>query len=221
MRVNSATCCMRAAPLSRGNVFSRMRSRSMRRSAIAPDGCINLKPNICSFHACVEPVRPCSPAAPETTRQIAPLSCPVGSPSRGRGRFMSAKSPDAIDRLVGRNICIQRLAKGLSQTDLAAQLGVSFQQVQKYERGANRIGAGRLVRIAGTLDVSLLTLFEGIDGAHGPDGPSPQALLAQPLHLSLVQAFSRLDDREVRRALVSLVRHMAQHCPRKGGTVRA
>jgi len=130
---------------------------------------------------------------------------------------MSAKSPDAIDRLVGRNIRIQRLAKGLSQTDLAAQLGVSFQQVQKYERGANRIGAGRLVRIAGTLDVSLLTLFEGIDGAHGPDGPSPQALLAQPLHLSLVQAFSRLEDGEVRRALVSLVRQMAQHHPRKGG----
>jgi len=130
---------------------------------------------------------------------------------------MSAKSPDAIDRLVGRNIRIQRLAKGLSQTDLAAQLGVSFQQVQKYERGANRIGAGRLVRIAGTLDVSLLTLFEGIDGAHGPDGPSPQALLAQPLHLCLVQAFSRLEDGEVRRALVSLVRHMAQHHPRKGG----
>ena len=97
---------------------------------------------------------------------------------------------DAIDRLVGRNMRIQRLAKGLSQTDLAAQLGVSFQQVQKYERGANRIGAGRLVRIAGTLDVSLLTLFEGIDGAHGPDGPSPQVLLAQPLHLCLVQAFS-------------------------------
>src|SRR5262245_37249327 len=207
---------MRAAPLSRGNVFSRMRSRSMRRSAMAPDGCINLKPNICSFQACVVSVRPCS-SRTEATRQIAPLSCPVGSPSRGRGRFMSAKSPDAIDRLVGRNIRIQRLAKGLSQTDLAAQLGVSFQQVQKYERGANRIGAGRLVRIAGTLDVSLLTLFEGIDGAHGPAGPSPQALLAQPLHLSLVQAFSRLEDGEVRRALVSLVRQMAQHHPRKGG----
>jgi len=134
---------------------------------------------------------------------------------------MSAKSPDAIDRLVGRNIRIQRMAKGMSLVELAAQLGVSFQQVQKYERGANRIGAGRLVRIADTLEVSLLTLFEGIDGAHGPDGPSPQALLAQPLHLSLVQAFSRLDDGEVRRALVSLVRQMGQHCPRKGGTVRA
>jgi len=134
---------------------------------------------------------------------------------------MSAKSPDAIDRLVGRNIRIQRLAKGLSQTDLAAQLGVSFQQVQKYERGTNRIGAGRLVRISGALDVSVLTLFEGIDGAHGPDGPSPQALLAQPLHLSLVQAFSRVEDGKVRRALVSLVRHMAQPRPRKAGTLRA
>jgi len=113
------------------------------------------------------------------------------------------------------------MAKGMSLVELAAQLGVSFQQVQKYERGTNRIGAGRLVRVADTLEVSLLTLFEGIDGAHGPDGASPQALLAQPLHLSLVQAFSRLEDGEVRRALVSLVRHMAQHRPRKGGTVRA
>ena len=133
---------------------------------------------------------------------------------------MSAKSPDGIDRLVGRNIRIQRMAKGLSQTDLAAQLGVSFQQVQKYERGTNRIGAGRLMRIAAALDVSVLTLFEGIEGAHGPDGASPQALLAQPLHLSLVQAFSRVEDGEVRRALVSLVRHMAQHCPQKVGPVQ-
>ena len=123
---------------------------------------------------------------------------------------MSQKSPDAIDRLVGHNIRIQRMAKGISQTDLAAQLGVSFQQVQKYERGANRIGAGRLVRIAGALDVSVLTLFDGIDGVHGPDGASPQALLAHPQHLSLVQAFSRVEDRGVRHALVGLVKHMAQ-----------
>src|SRR5262245_52483579 len=102
---------------------------------------------------------------------------------------MSVRSPDAIDRLVGHNIHIQRMAKGISQSDLAGRLGVTFQQVQKYERGANRIGAGRLVRIAGVLDVSLLTLFEGIDGLNGPDGASPQALLADPQHLSLVQAF--------------------------------
>jgi transcriptional regulator with XRE-family HTH domain len=123
---------------------------------------------------------------------------------------MSAKSPDPIDRLVGRNIHIQRMAKGISQVDLAEQLGVSFQQVQKYERGTNRIGAGRLVRIAGVLDVSILTLFEGTDGVHGPNGPSPQALLAHPQHFSLVQAFSRVEDKTVRRAVLELVRTVAQ-----------
>jgi len=126
---------------------------------------------------------------------------------------MSAKSPDALDRLVGRNIRIQRLAKGLSQTEVAEKLGVSFQQVQKYERGRNRIGAGRLVRIAAALEVSLLTLFEGVDSVDGPDGASAQALLAHPQHLSLVQAFSRVADKGTRRALIGLVRQIAE--PRK------
>jgi len=123
---------------------------------------------------------------------------------------MSAKSPDAIDRLVGRNIRIQRLARRLSQTYLGERLGVSFQQVQKYERGRNRIGAGRLAGIAAALEVSLLTLFEGVDGVNGPDGASPQALLAHPQHLSLVQAFSRVADKGTRRALIGLVRQIAE-----------
>jgi len=123
---------------------------------------------------------------------------------------MSAKSPDAIDRLVGRNIRIQRLAKRLSQTYLADQLGVSFQQVQKYEKGRNRMGAGRLFRIAATLEVSLLTLFEGVDDADGPEVASPQALLAHPQHLKLVLAFSRVADKATRRALIGLVRQIAE-----------
>ena len=126
------------------------------------------------------------------------------------GEVMSAKSPDASDHLVGRNIRIQRMAKGLSQTDLAEKLGVTFQQVQKYERGTNRIGAGRLVRIAATLDVSLLVLFEGVDGVNGPDRAPAQALLVHPQHLSLVQAFSRVEDKSTRRALLGLVREIAE-----------
>src|SRR5262245_23266311 len=124
---------------------------------------------------------------------------------------MSAKKPDAIDRLVGNNIHIQRMAKGISQPELAEQLGITFQQVQKYERGTNRVGAGRLVRIAGALDVSILALFEGIDGVHEPSGPSPQALLADPQHLSLVQAFARVQDKAVRRSLVGLVQQITRY----------
>jgi transcriptional regulator with XRE-family HTH domain len=64
---------------------------------------------------------------------------------------MSVKSPDHIDVEVGQRIRIQRTALGLSQTALAHQLGVTFQQVQKYEKGKNRIGAGRLTKIADIL----------------------------------------------------------------------
>jgi transcriptional regulator with XRE-family HTH domain len=124
---------------------------------------------------------------------------------------MSARSPDAIDRLVGHNIHIQRMARGLSQNDLAARIGIAFQQLQKYESGANCIPAGRLARIALALDVSVLTLFEGIDGMHGPEGVSPQALLADPQHLSLVQAFSHVEDKVLRRAVVGFVLDMVQY----------
>src|SRR6266536_5347516 len=75
---------------------------------------------------------------------------------------MSVKSPDHIDVEVGQRIRIQRNALSLSQTALADHLGVTFQQVQKYEKGVNRIGAGRLTKIAAVLQVPVMTLL-------GPD----------------------------------------------------
>ncbi|MFL4968348.1 MAG: helix-turn-helix domain-containing protein [Xanthobacteraceae bacterium] len=74
---------------------------------------------------------------------------------------MSPKRPDAIDVLVGHNIRIQRHAKGVSQTELAQRVGVTFQQVQKYEGGVNRVGAGRLTRIAAVLGVPVTALLDG------------------------------------------------------------
>ena len=64
---------------------------------------------------------------------------------------MTAKKPDPVDVEVGQRIRIERLQSGLSQTSLAEQLGVTFQQVQKYEKGVNRVGAGRLTKIAKVL----------------------------------------------------------------------
>ena len=61
---------------------------------------------------------------------------------------MAKKSPDPVDVEVGRRIRVQRMARGMSQTELGKRIGVTFQQVQKYEKGANRVGAGRLTRIA-------------------------------------------------------------------------
>src|SRR5262245_26769175 len=77
--------------------------------------------------------------------------------------MMTRKGPDSIDQMVGRNIRIYRLQKRLTQTDLADQLGLTFQQVQKYEKGTNRVGSGRLLKIATFLGVPVTALFKGSD----------------------------------------------------------
>jgi transcriptional regulator with XRE-family HTH domain len=72
---------------------------------------------------------------------------------------MSIKNPDQIDIYVGGRIRSLRNSKGLSQTALATNLGVTFQQVQKYEKGVNRVGAGRLSRIAALLDATVSEFY--------------------------------------------------------------
>ena len=74
---------------------------------------------------------------------------------------MKSRGPQSLDKVVGRNVRVHRLAKGMSQTDLANELGITFQQIQKYEKGTNRVGSGRLFEISVILGVSVLTLFEG------------------------------------------------------------
>jgi transcriptional regulator with XRE-family HTH domain len=76
---------------------------------------------------------------------------------------MATRKPDVVDIEVGQRIKIQRLAAGLSQTALGEDVGITFQQIQKYEKGANRVGIGRLTRIARVLDVSVNSFFEGRD----------------------------------------------------------
>ena len=107
---------------------------------------------------------------------------------------MSPKQPDSVDRLVGRNIRIQRLAKGLSQTELANALGVTFQQVQKYEKGVNRVGAGRLAKIADTLAVPISFFFDGVPGPKTAAGNVNEALglIRTAGSLRLVRAFENM-----------------------------
>jgi transcriptional regulator with XRE-family HTH domain len=104
--------------------------------------------------------------------------------------MMARRGPDAIDKVVGRNIRILRLAKGLSQTELADALGVTFQQVQKYEKGTNRVGSGRLLKISAILGVKITDFFEGTDRPHDTARRSIFDQLAQPESFRLVQAFS-------------------------------
>jgi len=119
------------------------------------------------------------------------------------------------DKIVGRNVRVYRLAKGLSQTQLGEQLGVTFQQVQKYENGTNRIGSGRLMQISKALEVPITAFFEGADKPQQGKHASVFDRLAEPQSFRLIEAFSEIADPNVRRSLVELVVQMAsQHARR-------
>ena len=126
---------------------------------------------------------------------------------------MSVKRPDPVDVEVGHRIRIQRLARGLSQTALANHLGVTFQQVQKYEKGVNRVGAGRLTRIAEVLGVPVASFFAGKDKLAQEDGEtggeSPLKLLTVSGAFRLLRSYAEIEDGNLRRSIVELVEKVA------------
>jgi transcriptional regulator with XRE-family HTH domain len=131
---------------------------------------------------------------------------------------MAARKPGPLDAMVGAKIRIFRVNRGISQTALADQIGVSFQQVQKYEKGANRVGASRLSEIASVLGISVGDLFEP---SHQRSAASdlPVHLLAEPGALRVIKAYVRTTDPRVRRAIAKLVETIAdRQPPRKAST---
>jgi transcriptional regulator with XRE-family HTH domain len=119
----------------------------------------------------------------------------------GRRRLL-----DETDQLVARNIRYQRMQRGLSQDAVAQELGLTFQQLQKYEKGVNRISVGRLVRIAKILNVPVSTLLDGVEdsGAHEAS-PTLRERLSDRLSVRLIEAFSSISRLETRRAFVTLL----------------
>ncbi len=120
-----------------------------------------------------------------------------------------AKKPDPIDIHVGKNIRIFRQAKGMSQSTLAEALGVTFQQVQKYEKGVNRVGSSRLARIAKTLGVPLNRLF-GDDDKDAGTAEIVTDLLSKPYALRMLRALAGLSNNKTRLSLVELTESIAQ-----------
>ena len=123
------------------------------------------------------------------------------------------KSPDPVDVHVGARMRFRRMSVGMSQEALAARLGLTFQQVQKYEKAQNRIGASRLFRIAQALDVSVAFFFEGLEdqpsGASERETARPLEFVGSPEGLQLNLAFSHISDTATRRKIVDLVRTLA------------
>lgn len=135
--------------------------------------------------------------------------------------------PHPTDIQVGKRLREQRTLKGLSQERLARLIGVTYQQVQKYERGTNRIGSSRLDAIARTLAVPIGFFFEGATGdrdGNGGDGVIGLATawatggeIDRRETLELVRAFNRIDDPQVRRRMLELARTLAAVAWRDAG----
>ena len=132
--------------------------------------------------------------------------------------MMAIKTPNPTDKYVGARIRMRRLMLGMSQSALAQGLGLTFQQIQKYEKGINRVGASRLQQIAHILHVPVEFFFEGAPGAMGvkPDAPDTPSLvhvsefLATPDGLTLVAGFVKIRSAKLRRSIVELVGYLAR-----------
>lgn len=123
------------------------------------------------------------------------------------------KIPDSTDVHVGRRVRMRRMMLNLSQSKLGEELGLTFQQVQKYEKGTNRISASRLQQLSRILDVPLPYFFEGAPGSRkGKGSPSPDytaEFLSTADGLALTGAFMRIPNVSVRRSIVHLVEQIA------------
>jgi transcriptional regulator with XRE-family HTH domain len=127
---------------------------------------------------------------------------------------MATRKSGPLDAMVGARISILRVSRGMSQATLAERIGVTFQQVQKYERGTTRVGASRLSQIASMLGVSVGELFES-SGAGSPGLNSPVHLLAEPGALRVLKAYARTTSPRVRLCIAKLVESIASRTPGK------
>jgi transcriptional regulator with XRE-family HTH domain len=132
---------------------------------------------------------------------------------------MAGKKPNPVDAHVGSRVRLRRMLLGMSQERLGESMGLTFQQVQKYEKGVNRIGASRLFQISKILDVPVQFFFE--EAPYSGDGnavrrmaePDSEAFILEFLNsregLELNRAFVKIGDAKVRKSVVDLVRALS------------
>jgi transcriptional regulator with XRE-family HTH domain len=127
------------------------------------------------------------------------------------------KAPNPTDLHVGERVRMYRVKAGISQTALGEHLGITFQQIQKYEKGANRIGASRLQQICEMLNIAVALLFDDLPGSKrsGTDNLMNEFVefLGTTLGQRLVQGFLKIPDKNVRTHLVRLIEGIAERTP--------
>ncbi len=125
------------------------------------------------------------------------------------------KRPNDVDVYVGSRVRMRRKMLGMSQEKLGDQLGITFQQIQKYEKGTNRVGASRLQNISEILDVPVSFFFPPSESSESPsdgslyDQKALMEFLATSEGIELNKAFSQIHDTKVRRQVIALVRSIA------------
>jgi transcriptional regulator with XRE-family HTH domain len=127
---------------------------------------------------------------------------------------MPKKQANPIDIQVGNRVRIRRMLIGMSQERLGDLLGLTFQQVQKYEKGVNRIGAGRLFEVARILNVPVDFFYEGLnsitEGGLGEGAPPVMEFISSGEGLQLSLAFMKIKDAKVRKRVLDLVKSLAE-----------
>jgi transcriptional regulator with XRE-family HTH domain len=130
---------------------------------------------------------------------------------------MPKKQANPVDVQVGNRVRIRRMLIGMSQERLGDMLGLTFQQVQKYEKGVNRIGAGRLFEVARILNVPIDFFYEGLNAANQPGmgetdtaAPPVMEFISSGEGLQLSLAFMKIKDTKVRKRVLDLVKSLAE-----------
>lgn len=131
------------------------------------------------------------------------------------------RAANAVDRRIGQRVRTRRLEINMSQEKLAELLGVTFQQVQKYEKGVNRIAASRLFDISSALEMPVSRFYEGLTPARAGGVAEPRAeyvedVLATPEGAQLMSLFASIPNLKVRRRVIDLVRALADEAAGAG-----
>jgi transcriptional regulator with XRE-family HTH domain len=120
------------------------------------------------------------------------------------------RGPDQVDKHIGKRIRLRRLMLNLSQTDVADALGLTFQQIQKYEKGSNRLSAGRLLRVAILLEVPLTYFYQDAPGVSGlatkvaiPEFVTDMLMTSSGI--ALARAFGKVQRTALRRRIINFV----------------
>lgn len=137
---------------------------------------------------------------------------PTRATGKGRPRIAGKRKAKAtaVDGFVGERLRLRRKLLGMSQGKLGEAVGLTFQQVQKYERGTNRIGASRLFDLARVLDVPISFFFDGLEQTGGRPAESLESMGDRRDTLTLVRHFMGVSEPKMRRAIIDLTRAAAQ-----------